>query len=195
MDSHATGQDNSSNVHLTRGYLAKVTQVSASHQESPPANAVVKGLSCTIYPSGLAAGLDGFVRVIRKSSCDCDHELDKRRRLEYNVRPLEFEHENSRANNAALLLENERQLYSVCNELKKARQVIVQYHGTISSLHNQVLTLFRDNKNLKGIHENIGYFRRSKPRSRVLSVRTKTSYVKCRMRTHSAWQFDRVCIR
>ena len=42
------------------------------------------------------------------------------------------------------------------------RQEIVQYHGTISSLRDQVTTLVRDNGILKGIIESHGYLRRSK---------------------------------
>ena len=78
------------------------------------------------------------------------------------MRQLEVEHEKFRANNAVALLENERRLHSLSKELATVRQKIVLYHGTISSLRDQVTTLVRDNGILKGILENHGYLRRSK---------------------------------
>ncbi|CAI5711073.1 unnamed protein product [Peronospora effusa] len=140
-DSHATGRDNSSDVPSPRGALGK---------------------PCPILSSDLAAELDGFARVTRELRCDVDHERDKRRRLEDIVRQLGFDHERSRANNAVALLENERRVHSLSNELATARQEIAQYHGKISSLHDQISNLVRDNKNLKEILENNGYLRRSK---------------------------------
>ena len=124
-------------------------------------DAVVEGKLCPI-PSDLAAELYEYARVARGLRCDIDHERGKRRCLEDSVRQLEFEHEKSRANNSIALLENERRLHSRSNELATVHQEIVQYHGTISSLRDQVTTLVRDNKTLKGILESHGYLRRSK---------------------------------
>ena len=64
---------------------------------------MVEGKLCPI-PSELTAELDEYARVTRGLRCDVDHERDKRRRLEDNVRQLKFEHEKSRANNAVALL-------------------------------------------------------------------------------------------
>ena len=82
------------------------------------------------------------------------------------MRQLEFKHEKSRTSNAVALFENEGRLHSLSNELATVHQKIVRYHGTISSLRDQVTTLVRDNKNLKGIFDSHGYLRRStKPRT------------------------------
>ncbi|CAI5704487.1 unnamed protein product [Peronospora effusa] len=150
-DSHATGQDNSSEVPSPRDDFASALRESASHHESPPVDAVVEGKPCPILSSNFFAVLDGFTRVTCELRCDIDHERDKRCRLEDIVRQLGFDHEKSRANNAVALLENERRLNSLSNELATARQEIVQHHGPISSLYDQVSNLVRDNKNLKEI--------------------------------------------
>ena len=103
-----------------------------------------EGKSCPI-PSDLAADFDRFSLVTRELRSDIDHERDKRRCLADSVRQLEFDHEKSRSDNAVALLENERRLHSLSIELAKVRQEIVQCHGTILSLHDQVTTLVRDN--------------------------------------------------
>ena len=82
----------------------------------------MEGNPCPILSSDLSAELDGFARVIREIRCDFDHERDKRRRLEEIMRQLGFDHEKSRAENAVALLENERRLHSLSNELATARQ-------------------------------------------------------------------------
>ena len=153
---------------------------------------MVEGKPCPILPSDLAAELNEYARLTRELRCDIDHEREKHRRLEDSVRQLEFEHEKSRANNAVALLENERRLHSLSKELATVLQEIVQYHGTISSLRDQVTTLVRDNGILKGSLRIMAIF--VVQRSRVLNVRTKKSHVKRRMHTHPAWQLDRVCI-
>ena len=122
---------------------------------------VVEGKLCPI-PSELTAELHTYARVTRGLRCDVDHERENRRRLEDSVRQLEFDHERSRDNNAVALSKNERRLHSLSNELATVRQAIVQYHGTISSLRDQVSTLVRDNKTLKKILESHGYLHRSK---------------------------------
>ena len=115
-----------------------------SYRESPPVDAMEEVKPCPI-PLDLTAELHEYVRVTRGLRCDIDHEREKRRCLADSVRQLEFDHEKSRSDNAVALLENERRLHSLSIELAKVRQEIVQCHGTILSLHDQVTTLVRDN--------------------------------------------------
>ena len=84
---------------------------------------MVDGKSCPI-PLELTAELHEYALVTRGLRCDVDNERDKSRRLKDSVRQLEFEHQKSRANNAVALLQNERRLYSLRNELATVRQAL-----------------------------------------------------------------------
>uniref|UniRef100_A0AAV1UYK9 Uncharacterized protein n=1 Tax=Peronospora matthiolae TaxID=2874970 RepID=A0AAV1UYK9_9STRA len=183
-DNRATGRGNPSDVRSHRGGSTAAQPNSAGHRESPPMEVEEEGKRSPNYRGEACIPESLFDRVTQALRGDIEHERDRRLQLADAV-------SKHRDKFAFAQLENERALTSLRDELRVARGIVDRSRAEITDLQTLVDAHHREHKSLCEMLKRKCFFI---GRNSVLMVRLKPTSVKRGMRSHLAWQFDRVCV-